>query len=153
MSGERSPIWDKEAKGVYFGLDYSKTKAHIIRATMEGVAFALLHNIRTAEEAGAFITGMNAVGGAANSDVWMQIKADVCGKSISVASSDTATTLGAAILAGVAVGMYKDFDDAVKNTVEIKRTYVPNMRMYEVYNKNYAIYLELYDRLKATMHR
>ena len=53
MSGERSPIWDPDAKGVYYGLDFSKKKGHLIRAAMEGTAYALKHNLEAAEEAGA----------------------------------------------------------------------------------------------------
>ena len=53
MSGERTPIWDPNAKGVYYGLDFSKTKGHFIRAAMEGTAYALKHNLDVAEEAGA----------------------------------------------------------------------------------------------------
>lgn len=151
MAGERSPLWDKNASGVFFGLGYSKTRAHMIRAIMEGCAFALLHNLKTAEEVGAFVGEMNAVGGAANSRLWTQIKADVTGKSIKVPSSDTATTLGAAILAGVGTGVYKDFKDAVKRTIKITRVHEPDMKLHERYSKNYEIFLEIYDKLKDTM--
>ena len=148
MAGERSPIWDKNAKGMYYGLDYTKTKAHTIRAAMEGVAFSIRHNMEVAAKVGVTPNEMRAMGGAANSALWMQIKADIVGKRIYVPSSDTATTLGAAILAGVAVGLYEDFDDAVTRTVTIKRAFEPNPENYEVYNKNYFIYRELYERLK-----
>ena len=151
MSGERSPIWDENAKGVYFGLDYAKSKSDIIRATMEGVAFALLHNIKTAEEADAYIINMNSVGGCANSTVWMQIKSDVTGKPMCVPSSDTATTLGAAMLAGMGVGIYKDYRDAVDSTTIIKATYEPNMKNHDKYQKFYDVYLELYEQLKNSM--
>lgn len=153
MAGERSPIWDKNSKGVYFGLDYKKDKRHLIRATMEGVAYSLLHNIKTAEEADVYVDTLNAVGGAANSHVWTQIKADVTGKTINVPSSDTATTKGVAILAGVGAGIYKDFEDGVNKTVKIEKTYIPNMEKYEKYQKGYAIYREIYENLKSTMNK
>ena len=69
---------------------------------------------------------MRAMGGAANSRFWTQIKADITGKPIEVPASDTATTLGAALLAGVGVGVYADFDEAVKETVEVKRRHEPS---------------------------
>lgn len=71
---------------------------------MEGVAFSLRHNLEVAEAAGAKAEVLRAMGGSANSLLWTQIKADVTGKAVVVPASDTATTLGAAILAGVGVG-------------------------------------------------
>ena len=106
MAGERSPIWDPDAKGVYYGLGFDKTRAHMIRASLEGVAFSLEHNLRTAKESGVEAEELIAMGGASNSLLWTQIKSDVTGKVIKVPTSDTATTLGASILAGVGVGIY-----------------------------------------------
>lgn len=151
MSGERSPIWDPDAKGVFYGLDYNKTKGHFIRSAMEGVAFSLRHNLEVAEQAGVKVNVLRAMGGSANSLLWTQIKSDVTGKPIEVPSSDTATTLGAAILAGVGVGMYESFEEAVKLTVKPKRFHVPDSKNKEVYDGNYTVYLELYRQLKETM--
>jgi len=72
-----APIWDPDAKGVYYGLDFSKKKGHLIRAAMEGTAYALKHNLEAAEEAGAKVEVLKAMGGAANSHLWTQIKSDV----------------------------------------------------------------------------
>lgn len=151
LAGERSPIWNPDAKGVYFGIDYSKTRAHFIRATLEGVAFSLYHNLLTAREAGATVTKMNAIGGAANSRLWTQIKADVTGKTIQVPSSDTATTLGAAILAGVGTGVYAGFEDAVAKTVRIRRVHTPDAAAHRRYEPIFREYRELYERLKGLM--
>ena len=107
MSGERSPSWNPNAKGVVYGLDFAKTKGHMVRACMEGVALSLKHNLEVAREAGADVEVLRAMGGSSNSLLWTQIKSDITGKPIVVPSSDTATTLGAAILAGVGVGMYQ----------------------------------------------
>ena len=148
MAGERSPIWDKDAKGILYGLDYSKTKAHAIRAVLEGVAFSIRHNLETAAEAGAFAEEFRATGGAGNSALWMQIKSDVTDTPIAVPSSDTATTLGAAMLAGVGIGLYADFEAAVADTVAIKRSYKPNADHEKIYDENYAVYRRLYERLK-----
>lgn len=153
MSGERSPIWDPNAKGVWYGLDFSKTKGDMIRAAMEGTAFALRHNIEVAEAGGAAVSELRSIGGAANSVLWTQIKADVTGKPILVPSSDTATTLGAAILAGVGVGIYKTFDEAVEKTVHIQRRQIPNPENHEIYNQQYQYYLELYQDLKGLMKK
>jgi xylulokinase len=148
MAGERSPIWDVYAKGVFLGLSFEKTRAHMVRAIMEGCAYALHHNLQTAEMKGVTVRELHSMGGAANSLVWTQIKADVTGKVIKIPSSDTATTLGAAILAGVGIGMYRDFEEAVNQTLHIQRVHEPNRTLYEEYQRNYEIYLETYRRLK-----
>ncbi|HHV09942.1 MAG TPA: xylulokinase [Clostridiales bacterium] len=153
MAGERSPIWDPKAKGVFYGLDFSKTKGHMIRAAMEGVAFSLKHNLDLAEATGAKAEELRAMGGSANSLLWTQIKADVTGKPIVVPSSDTATTLGAAILAGVGVGVYKDFEEAIRTTVKVTRRHEPNRENQECYQENYETYLELYRSLKDLMSK
>lgn len=153
MSGERSPIWDPNAKGVYYGLDFSKTKGHLIRAAMEGVAYSLKHNLDIGEKTGAKVEELLAMGGSANSLLWTQIKSDVTGKPITVPSSDTATTLGAVMLAGVGIGMYKDFEEAVKITVKKTRHHEPDMEKHAIYQKNYETYLEIYENLKETMKK
>ena len=151
MAGERSPIWDPKAKGVFYGLDFTKTKGHMIRAALEGVAYALRHNLDTAEAAGAKVEELRAMGGAANSRVWTQIKSDLTGKTIVVPFSDTATTLGAAILAGIGVGLYKSYEEAVQMTVKVTRRHEPDMEKHELYKKNYETYLALYHDLKELM--
>ena len=151
MSGERSPIWNPYAKGVFYGLDFAKTKGHMVRACMEGVALSLRHNLEVAEAAGANAEVLRAMGGSANSLLWTQIKSDITGKPIVVPASDTATTLGAALLAGVGVGLYKDYDEAVSITVKETRRHEPNPKNKEVYDKTYETYLELYKSLAHMM--
>ena len=153
MSGERSPIWNPYAKGVFYGLDFAKNKGHMLRACMEGVAFSLRHNLEVAENAGASVSVLRAMGGSANSLLWTQIKADITGKDVVVPASDTASTLGAAILAGVGVGFYKDYEEAVSLTVKETRRHQPDPSRKEVYDKAYRTYRELYDSLKHMMVR
>ncbi len=151
MAGERSPIWDKDASGVFFGLDYKKTRAHLIRAGLEGVAYSLRHNLEAAEEAGAKVDVLRAMGGAANSLLWTQIKADVTGKRIVIPSSDTATTWGAAMLAGVGTGVFRDFDEAVGRSVRVTREHIPDMSAKAAYDKGFDTYKKLYPALKELM--
>ncbi len=149
MSGERSPIWKPSAKGVFYGLDFGKTRGHMIRAAMEGVAFSLRHNLETANQVGADAGVLRAVGGAANSLLWTQMKADITGRTIEVMASDTATTLGAAILAGVGTGVYESFEEAVRLCVKVRRTHRPDPDTREVYDGNYRRYLQIADRLSC----
>ena len=123
----------------------------MVRACMEGVALSLRHNLEVAEEAGADAEVLRAMGGSANSLLWTQIKSDITGKPIVVPASDTATTLGAAILAGVGVGFYKDYDEAVSLTVKETRRHEPSPENKAVYDKTYQTYLELYKSLAHMM--
>lgn len=150
MAGERSPIWNPDAKGVFYGLGYDKTRAHMIRAVLEGVAYALEHNLRVAAEAGAKVSVLNAMGGASNSALWTQIKADVTGKIFQVPASDTATTLGAAILAGIGCGLYSSYQEAVGETVSVSRRYEPDPEKHEIYQQGMQLYLTLYQNLEKT---
>ena len=151
MSGERSPIWNPYAKGVFYGLDFAKTKGHMVRACMEGVALSLRHNLEVAKEAGAEVEVLRAMGGSANSFLWTQIKSDITGKPMIVPASDTATTLGAALLAGVGVGFYKDYDEAVSLTVKETRRHEPDPENKVIYDQTYQTYLEIYKSLAHMM--
>lgn len=151
MAGERSPVWNPSSSGVFFGLGYSKGRGHLVRAVMEGVAYSLRHNLETAQAAGAAVRTLRAMGGSANSRVWTQLKADITGRTIEVPASDTATTLGAAILAGVGVGVYDSFKQAVEMTVAVQRAHHPDPVNQKVYDAGYARYLELYKRLEPMM--
>ena len=151
MAGERSPIWDPDACGVFFGLNFGVSRARMIRACMEGVAYALRHNLETAAEAGARADVLRAMGGSANSRIWTQIKADVTGCGIEVPGSDTATTLGAAMLAGVGTGVWQSFEEAARQTIRVNRTFEPDPAKRAVYDRGYGIYRQLYDHLKDLM--
>lgn len=153
MAGERSPLWDPLAKGVYYGLDFGKTKGHFVRASLEGVAYSLRHNLETAGEAGAKAMVLYTAGGAARSPLWMQIKSDVTGLPMYASSGDTATSLGAALLGGVGVGMYNSFSDAVSQTVRSGTPYTPNNHVKAAYADGYALYRSLYPQLKSVMWR
>ena len=153
LSGERSPIWDAKSKGVFFGLGFDKTRAHMYRSVMEGVAFSLQHNLEVAEKAGAPVGDMYSMGGSANSLVWTQLKSDITGKVIHVPATDTATTLGSSILAGIATGIYKSYQEAVERNVAITRTHTPDPLRHEQYKHYYQIYRDLYEQTRDLMHR
>ena len=125
----------------------------MVRATLEGVAYSLEHNLRVAAETGAEVGELIAMGGASNSRLWTQIKADVTGKTIKVPTSDTATTLGAAILAGVGVGVYKGFEEAINETIVITRVQEPDMEAHEQYQKYMQMYLDLSEALTPVFNK
>lgn len=143
MKGERSPIWNSNAKGIFYGITFDKTRSHLIRSMMEGVAYSLRHNIETAKEVNAQVNVLTSVGGSSNSSVWTQLKADMTGCPIEVPYSDYATTLGSAILAGVGVGLYKDFEEAVQKTVRVQKRYTPNAETKKIYDEGYSMYSKI----------
>lgn len=151
MAGERSPLWNPDACGVFFGLNYAKNQGHLIRAVMEGVAFSLRHNLDVAAQAGAKAGILRATGGSALSPIWTQIKADITGKIIEVPPSETATTLGAALLAGVGTGVYPHVEDAVQKTVRVQKMYAPIPENQARYEKQYQAYLQLMHTLLPLM--
>lgn len=151
LAGERSPVWDPDAVGVFYGLDYRKTGAHLIRAAMEGAALALRHNLDAAAQTGAKVTSLHAVGGAAQSPVWTQIKADITGHPLLVMPDTEHTALGAAMLAGLGTGVYADARHAVHACVGAAHTVTPDASSRAVYDRAYGTYRSLYDRLKPLM--
>lgn len=152
LNGERSPIWDTDAKGMFYGLKLSDSRGAMARAVMEGVAFSLRHNLETAMESGAEISELFAMGGSAKSRIWMQIKADITGETVTVCEGANATARGAAILAGIASGVFRSFEEALVN-LKRGRTYKPDINNKEIYNRNYDIYKELYIRLQEVMKK
>ncbi len=151
MAGERSPLWNPGAKGVFFGLDYAKTRGHIVRAALEGVAYSLRHNIEAAGAPGDAISEMRSVGGAARSAVWMRIKADVTGRPIRPAGGDLATAKGALMLAGVGAGLLPDFDEAARRFTALEPPYLPDAANGPRYDEGYARYRRLYESLRDMM--
>ncbi|WP_342471559.1 FGGY-family carbohydrate kinase [Metasolibacillus sp. FSL H7-0170] len=154
LSGERSPLWNPHAKGVFYGLGFDKTKDHMIRAVLEGVALSVKHNLLVAKDAGVDLDKLSlyAMGGAANSELWIQIYSDVTNCKIYVPSSDTATTLGAALLAGVGVGVYSSFEEAVEKTVQLQREHTPNSENIGIYGQSMDKYLQLSKLLTDGMY-
>jgi len=148
LMGERSPHWDPDARGVFYGFSMGHTKAHFIRAIMEGVAFAIRNNAEIIENLGVKIKRVYTVGGGSKSRLWRQIQADVMGKVIVRTNLEEEAALGAAILAGVGVGLYDTITGAVKDIVKIKDIHNPDRERCKQYEKYYKIYKELYSSLR-----
>jgi xylulokinase len=148
MYGERSPIWDSHARGVFAGLSLSTTKADLIRAIMEGAAYGLRHNAETAAQDGFFTSSLSCVGGGSKSAVWTQIKADVLNKPILLPKAAVGAPLGDAMLAAVATGLSNNIEDALLQFVQPGKTYRPDATLVKLYDQFYHIYLSLYPALQ-----
>ena len=150
MFGERSPIWDSAARGVFFGLSLATKKADLVRAIMEGAAFGLRHNAETASGSGFEIARLACVGGGARSAVWNQIKADVLQVPIRLPRAATGAPLGDALAAGVATGVYASFEEAMRRVVRVEREFVPDPALRARYDALYRVYLGLYPALRES---
>ena len=152
IAGERCPIWNANARGVIFGLYLTHSRAHIIRAILESIAYGLRHNIEIAERGGVVIEELRATGGGSKSDLWLQIKADVLNKPIHRVSAD-GETLGDAIMAGNGVGLFPDLFAASEELAKVEKVVNPNPQNHKLYTKLYEIYREIYDSLKTSFEK
>jgi xylulokinase len=150
LMGERSPIWDGKASGAFVGLNLFHTRAHCWRAVLEGVAYALRHNI----EAGA-AEGLRheliVVGGAAQSDLWMQIIADVTGRPILTIAENVEAAMGAALLAAIGSRCI-DAEAARHGWTTLVPRAQPRPLEQRLYDRMFAIYAGLYPALRPAMH-
>ena len=150
MMGERSPVWDSNARGVFFGLSLDTERRDLIRAVLEACGYGTRQLKEMAEQ----LTGLHfdrfyALGGGAKSEVWSQIKADIMGVDLDVLDMNDMAPVGAALLAGVGTGIFRDPVDASEHIQRklYKRIYSSDEN-HAVYNKRFEVYKELYPRLK-----
>lgn len=148
LSGAACPEFNPQARGVFFGITLKHTKAHFIRAILESIAFMLNKNIKTLEKLGVEIKEVRSLGGGAKSKLWNTIKADIIGKPIVTVKAKEVASLGAAILAGVGVGLFNSIEEASRKMVSIKERINPNPENMKVYQEGYDSYLKLYENLK-----
>lgn len=153
FSGSGTPWLDTKSKGAIVGLTLEADRASIGKAILEGVTFELRVNVDLLRNAGVDIRELHAVGGGAKSPLWLQLKADVCGLPLQVPKVTEAACLGAALLAGVAAGVYPDIPTAVDRVTETSRQIHPNNERQAAYDRRYALYCQLYPTLKPLLHQ
>ncbi len=152
FNGSGTPLCDTASRGAIVGLTLSSTRHDIARALLECQSFELALNIEALEKARVRLDRLVAVGGGARSPLWLQIKADVLGRTIAVPRIREGACFGAALLAGAAVGAWADIDQAVAACVAIERTYEPDAARQARYAERYRLYKELHPAL-APIHR
>ena len=153
LVGERTPIWDDRARGVFFGLTERHTRAHLARATFEGVAFALRHIVDTLREDGGAVDELRVTGGQAKVRLWCRIKADVMRVPVSVPTVIEGAVLGEAVLAAAGAGRAPDVVTAASRFMHEAARFEPDAATAERYDGAYGVYRELYPRLRELMHR
>lgn len=148
LVGERTPIWDSNVRGVFFGISPQHRQAHFFRAILEGSVFGLKRSLQTLEKMGLVIDRIRLVGGGAGSRLSASIRADILSKSIVLPSVSEATSLGTAILTAVGTGTFSNFEEAVAQMVSLKESIDPNPRNQPAYEMLYQEFLALHDSLK-----
>jgi xylulokinase len=149
MSGATIPVADSSSMGAFVGLRNVVGKGHMLRAIIEGLNYQLLQILSGMESAlGVRADKFVAVGGGVSNSFWMQTKADMVGKPFETPQVEEATPLGAAILAGIGVGLYRDEQDAFQRVYRSGRVYEPDLKLTAQYAERFAAFQRLYPALK-----
>jgi xylulokinase len=151
MGNTLSPNWNSNAKGVFFGLTLATSRTHMIRALMEGVAFDLYSNVKTALNAGVKIEKLVLNGGPTKSAFWNQITANVINIPLETTNIGEAAPLGDAILAAKGAGLYKELTDPIPDMVKTTGFIEPDKKTHEMYEEFYQIWRRVYFNLLKEM--
>lgn len=148
LMGERSPINDTDARGVFIGLSLDTKKEDMVLAVLEGVAFAIRDSFEIAKGFGLTITESGLVGGGAKSPLWRKIFANVLGIKLNILKTEQGPGMGGAILAMVGAGEYDSVGEASEKLTEIAEIIAPDEGLCALYEEKYNKYKEIYPALK-----
>ncbi|MEI7845845.1 MAG: FGGY family carbohydrate kinase [Chloroflexota bacterium] len=149
LSGSMAPDVNAKAKGVFYGFTMKHGKPHFIRAIMESIGFIIRRNIEALEKTGLKVTELRSSGGGSKSPLWNQIKADIIKKPLVTIKCPEAACLGAAILAGTAIGIFDSVEKACESMAEEKDRFIPNPDNFGIYDTSYADYKQLFLNLNG----
>jgi len=152
FAGERTPLNDPDARGLYAGLTLTHTRAHLYRASLEGTAYGVRHNLETMAAMGAPPGRLVAVGGGAQNRLWLQIVSDACGLPQDVPERTIGAAYGDAFLAGLAVGLVPDLSALHRDWVALAATLHPRPAERAVYDAYYPVYRHLYEAARDDLH-
>ena len=148
LAGERAPIFDEGARGAFVGLTLAHGRAHLVRAVLEGAAFAMRHVAEPLAEAGAPVLELRLAGRPSPGDLWARIKADVLGVPAAIPVVGETAVLGAAIIAAAAIGAVPSLEVGVASMTTIARRLDPDPATRAMYDEAYGLYLGLYPALR-----
>ena len=149
LAGERTPHADPDARGAFVGLELRHDRGALVRAVLEGVAFGLADSLDLLRSLGVDAATARVSGGGARSRLWLRIVASVLGIPLELTESEEGSALGAALLGGVAGGVFADVDDAVDRCVRVTSTVEPDPAWHEAYRSAHERYRALYPALSA----
>jgi xylulokinase len=148
LMGERTPHLDPHARAALVGLTASHTRAHVVRALLEGVAFSLRDTLTIFEEMGVPVETVRLGGGGARSGLWRQIQADIYGREVELVEADEGAAYGAALLAGVGGGAWGSVEEACAATVRVRERVAPQPEAARLLDEQYKIYQSIYPALR-----
>ena len=149
LMGERTPHLDAQARAALVGLTASHTRAHVVRAILEGVAFSLKDSFTIFQEMNVPVSNIRLGGGGARSALWRQIQADVYGHAVEIVEAEEGAAYGAAILAGVGAGIWPSVDAACEAVVRVRDRIPVNRRDAATMSRTYESYRRVYAATKA----
>lgn len=149
LTGERAPINDPNAKGVFVGIKATHKKAHFSRALLEGVSFSTKQCFDIIESLGVKSDIIKITGGGAKNLPWVQMMADILNKPVEMVEVEEGPAYGAAIIAMVGVGEFASVEEACNNVIKTKQIIKPSSKNAVLYNNKYQKYNDLYPRLKT----
>ena len=150
FEGERTPMYDPDAKGVLFGLTLKHTRADIYRALLESIGFGIRHNIDGMLAASIYPKRILAVGGGVKNLAWMQMISDIANIEMAVPSQQIGSSYGDAFLAGVGIGLFSNMGE-IRKWVRYTHSIIPNPEATDNYQPLYRIYRELYNQTRGLM--
>lgn len=150
FSGERTPINNPQAKGLFFGLSLKHTKGDLYRAILEGVAYSIRQNIEYIKSLGFEIQRIVCIGGGTKNKLWLQIVSDICGIEQIVTHNKVGAAYGDAFL-GWKYNHYNADLLEIKNWLKVEETIIPNTNLKQIYDAGYQKYLMLYKQLENLM--
>jgi len=150
MSGSTMPVIDPQSRGAFVGLRNTATKGHMLRAVVEGLNYQFLQILAGLDKGlGVRCDKLVAVGGGTKNQFWMQNRADMLGQPFEVSEVEEATPLGAAILAGIGVGIYRDEQEAFERVYRAGRVFEPNRALTAEYAERFKVFERLYPALRS----
>ncbi len=150
LMGERTPHLDPNARGAFVGLSAIHTKAHLLRAVMEGVSFSQKDSLEVLKETGINLSSIVLCGGGGTSPFWRQMLCDTLNIPVQTVHSKEGPALGAAILAGVAGGIYPTVQEGCRKIIKVSPVENPIKENVDCYEKFYGIYKKLYPAMKES---
>ncbi|HEX9839443.1 MAG TPA: FGGY-family carbohydrate kinase [Anaerolineales bacterium] len=145
LQGAMAPEANPKASGVFYGFTLRHGRSHFTRAIMEAVSFIVRRNNEVIEGLGVSVTDVRALGGGGRSRIWKQMEADIIGRPVLTTTNEEAATLGTAILAGKAVGLYSSVEEAAERMIQIKERFEPASVNRAIYDETCGTYIKLYD--------
>ncbi len=148
--GEKTPIFDPDARGVFAGVMLHHTRAHLYRAILEAVCYGFQHHLTLLEESGRPIKRICAADGGSRSELWMQIAADIVNRPVTVVGGEAASALGVAFVAAMGAGLVHRWDE-IERFIARGATYQPRPAAAARYQRGFRLYRELYERLQPLL--